>query len=57
MNGAVEEGAARQLFRAGGVVFGAILEDDRQRVVAGSGLGRVADRAMASVASNEIAVP
>ena len=37
-------GDARAGLRSGGTRFGAILEDDRQRVVAGGILGRVADR-------------
>ena len=41
---AVEKGAARQLFRAGSAILGAILEDHRQRVMPGGGLCRVADR-------------
>ena len=44
MDGAVEEGAAGQRFLAGGVGFGAVLEDDRQRVMPGGVLRGAADR-------------
>ena len=43
MDGAVEEGAAGQLF-GGGLLLRGIVEHDRQRVVPGGILGRVADR-------------